>query len=419
MDKTQYNRTAKDVIVVVLKYAVVVGALAYLILSGKLQWRYLWVAAGNYHLVALAVCLQLLVYLFSFVRYKFLLKGVGLHIELSDVIAIGFIGAFFGIFMFGNVGGDMAKLTYIARETGKKAEVVASIMADRFLGVLGLFVLGGIAIFWNWPEVLATPGLHSLTLALLGAVLGTGFAGLVCLVSLTKGRRTAGFLWLLVVGIIATTAAVTTWGEEIAFSGTASDMALLYGRMFLVLAVAALASLCCGILVPELAPGGRIAAFITRCLPLGGKITSLVRSVLAYRNHSGILLGAFGISVLVQFVALLALYLFSQAIQLERPPTIEHVFYAAPLAIATGSLPLPGSGLGVGEVAFDQLLSRCRTKAYEPIEGGAGVFLMARCWGVILSLIGLPFYLRSKRRLSRSILISEMEREYNSNSTSI
>jgi glycosyltransferase involved in cell wall biosynthesis len=133
----------------------------------------------------------------------------------------------------------------------------------------------------------------------------------------------------------------------------------------------------------------------------------------------GIGLGAFGISALVQFIALLALYLFSQAIQLERPPTIEHVFYAAPLAIATGSLPLPGSGLGVGEVAFDQLLSRCRTKAYEPIEGGAGVFLMSRCWGVILSLIGLPFYLRSRRGLSRSILISEMEREYNSNSTTI
>jgi len=411
MDKTPYNRAAKDLIVVVLKYAVVIGALSYLMLSGKLQWRYLWVTAGGYHLVALAVCLQLLVRLVSFMRYKLLLRGVGLHIGLSDVIAIGFIGTFFGTFMFGNVGGDMVKLTYIARETGKKAEVVASIMADRFLGVLGLFVLGGVAIFWNWPEVVATPGLHSLTVALVGVLLGTGFAGFVCLVALTKGKRAAGFLWLLVAGITTTTASAVMWGEKIAFFGTASDMELLYGRMLLVLAAAMLSSLCCGILVPELAPGGRIVEFITRCFPLGEKITALVRSVLAYRNHFGILLGAFGISVLVQFMALLALYFFSQAVQLERPPTIEHVFYAAPLAIATNNLPLPGSGLGVGEAAFDQLLSKCRTKTYEPIEGGAGVFLLARCWGIILGLIGLPFYLGSRRRLSSSIHIVETERE--------
>ncbi len=397
MDKTQYNKTAKDLIVVVLKYAVVVGALSYLMLSSKLQWRYLWVTTGGYHLVALAVCLQLLVLLLSFVRYKLLLRGVGLHIGLSDVIAIGFIGSFFGTFMFGNVGGDMAKLTYVIRKTGKRVEASTSVIVDRLLGLLGLFVLGAIAIFLNWPEVAATADLHSLSLVLVGVLFGTGLSGFVSLVALIKGRGSALIVWLGVVGVI-TVAAILGWqGDKLEFFGTKGTAEVLQGRMLLVLLFGCLVSLWCCILVPALVTGGRIEEFCIKHIKLGDRAMTFIHSVLAYRNHFTSLLSAVTISVFIQFIALISLYLFSQALQLERTPTLGHIFFAAPLAIATNNLPLPGSGLGVGESAFDQLLSRCRTVAHKSIQGGAGIFLLARCWGIVLGLIGLPFYLRGKK----------------------
>ena len=73
------------------------------------------------------------------------------------------------------------------------------------------------------------------------------------------------------------------------------------------------------------------------------------------------------------------------------------MLFAAPEAFLTSSLPLPGGGLGVGELAFDEVLRHCRVGGL-PVLGGAEIFLSWRLLSVILGLIGLPWYLRDAPR---------------------
>jgi len=143
---------------------------------------------------------------------------------------------------------------------------------------------------------------------------------------------------------------------------------------------------------PVFSPDGKTAGFIKR-LPLGGKLMSLITSLLRFRGHFGILLAGFAVSVCIHLLLLGALYMFSQSVILEPSPTAGQVFFAGAPAYVSGVLPLPVGALGVGETIFDYLLGRCTVEGI-PVRGGAGVFLLTRSWRLTLVLLlGVPFYL--------------------------
>jgi uncharacterized membrane protein YbhN (UPF0104 family) len=103
-------------------------------------------------------------------------------------------------------------------------------------------------------------------------------------------------------------------------------------------------------------------------------------------------LAAIGLSVLLHGLLVTSIYLFGLALLTTSTAGFEEVLFAAPVAMLTMILPLPAGGLGVGELAFDQVLITAAT-----VKGAAGVFLFFRCLGMLLNLVGLPFYLWNKR----------------------
>ncbi|MGH7914516.1 MAG: lysylphosphatidylglycerol synthase transmembrane domain-containing protein [Candidatus Binataceae bacterium] len=62
-----------------------------------------------------------------------------------DYLAYGFIGMFTNVFVPGLVGGDALRAVYLGRRHQRLADAIASVAADRIVGLIGLFWLAGTA----------------------------------------------------------------------------------------------------------------------------------------------------------------------------------------------------------------------------------------------------------------------------------
>jgi len=86
------------------------------------------------------------------IRWQMILRVQGLDLKFSRTVSIVFVGMFFNAFLLGSTGGDVIKAWYVAHETHhKKAEAVITVIVDRLIGLLVLFVIALVmmAIFYQ------------------------------------------------------------------------------------------------------------------------------------------------------------------------------------------------------------------------------------------------------------------------------
>src|SRR5207245_11635978 len=62
-----------------------------------------------------------------------------------DYLKYGFIGMFTNVFVPGLVGGDALRAVYLGRRHQRLADAIASVAADRIVGLIGLFWLAAAA----------------------------------------------------------------------------------------------------------------------------------------------------------------------------------------------------------------------------------------------------------------------------------
>jgi uncharacterized protein (TIRG00374 family) len=90
--------------------------------------------------------------LVGILRWQMILGVQELKLRFPRASSIFFVGMFFNAFLLGSTGGDVIKAWYVAHETHhKKAEAVATVVVDRLIGLLALFVLTLVmmAIYWH------------------------------------------------------------------------------------------------------------------------------------------------------------------------------------------------------------------------------------------------------------------------------
>jgi glycosyltransferase 2 family protein len=114
----------------------------------------------------------------TFVRWFFLVRVIEPKFTLRATLLLGSIGMVFNLVIPGAVGGDLIKAAYLVRMRIKKTQAVASMVIDRILGLLGLFVLASIAGGIAWGT--APPNVQKLIVA---AWVATGL-GLLVLVAI-------------------------------------------------------------------------------------------------------------------------------------------------------------------------------------------------------------------------------------------
>ena len=87
----------------------------------------------------------------SFARWYALVRVIDRRFTLGQAFLLGFIGNVFNLVIPGAVGGDFIKAAYLVRMEINRTQAVASMVIDRIVGLLGLFLLAGVAGAVAWP----------------------------------------------------------------------------------------------------------------------------------------------------------------------------------------------------------------------------------------------------------------------------
>jgi uncharacterized protein (TIRG00374 family) len=114
-------------------------------------------------LLGLGVLVFQLSLLITYVRWYLLVRVIEPRFTLRSTMLLGFIGYVFNLVIPGAVGGDFIKAAYLVRMHIRKTQAVASMVIDRIVGLLGLFLLAAIAGGVAWG--IATPPVRDLIVA--------------------------------------------------------------------------------------------------------------------------------------------------------------------------------------------------------------------------------------------------------------
>ena len=122
---------------------------------------------------AAAVALYLAGQALSAYRWQILSALLKVHGRYCEFLAYTFVCMFTNLFVPGLLGGDAARSVYLGRRHGRMGEAIASVVADRGVGLISLFWLAAIAaMFLNFaplPRSVITPTV------VVGAIAMAGF----------------------------------------------------------------------------------------------------------------------------------------------------------------------------------------------------------------------------------------------------
>ena len=145
---------------------------------------------GRLFLAAFAIYLTAM--LLTFLRWHQLVRVVEPSFRLNAAVLLGFIGTLYNLVIPGAVGGDLIKAAYLAKMDVRRTQAIASLVIDRVIGLLGLFMLAGIAGATAWP--VADGPIRRLILVVWVAV-AIGFVGLAMIFNQDSlARRIPGLL---------------------------------------------------------------------------------------------------------------------------------------------------------------------------------------------------------------------------------
>jgi len=176
-----------------LKYGLAIGLLTLMISLNYSKLKVLF--SQTPHLVPFAIAggVYFVILGMQYIRWWVLVRAIGLPFRLRDAVRLGLVGTFYNTFLPGAVGGDIVKAIFIAKgQTERKAAAVATVVADRLLGLFGLLLFGSAVGGACWiagdPKIEGNKSLQNLILICTGLA-GSGLIGFVGLGFLPASRQ--------------------------------------------------------------------------------------------------------------------------------------------------------------------------------------------------------------------------------------
>ncbi len=199
------NDSIKRNLITVIKFSLSISILWYLFTTAQKddQFENFLSQPKYWGWVGLGFISCILANLISFLRWRVMVRALGIPFTYFDAIRIGFIGSFFGLFAFGIIGSDTLRAFYVTRQVkGRMPEAICSVVADRVVGLITMFSFASLAFLLLDFEDIATahPGkLQTLNYAC-RVVLGVTVMCLVGVFSVILAphlEKTKTFQWLL------------------------------------------------------------------------------------------------------------------------------------------------------------------------------------------------------------------------------
>ena len=126
------------------------------------------------------------------IRFRVLLRIANVDAPLSLLLRLQLTAAFFNVVIPGNIGGDVVKALYVARDqpAEKRTTILLLAFVERLLGVSALVLTGTLVAITRAPMLMNDPLLRPLAVAVSIVGLGTFFGGLLALAIVRKaGHR--------------------------------------------------------------------------------------------------------------------------------------------------------------------------------------------------------------------------------------
>ena len=170
------SRQVKNYFWTLLKLGIALSLVGYLVQQGKLDFSKLTILIEKPEVLVATVLgwIVVLVLMISW-RWQLLLRGMGLEASFPRVLQLYLIGLFFNSTMPGAVGGDIIKAVYVMRDhrAKNKTPAMLTILLDRIIGLMGLFLIGAVAVSLKLPTFWASPMLKPIVLMIYGLLVFT------------------------------------------------------------------------------------------------------------------------------------------------------------------------------------------------------------------------------------------------------
>jgi uncharacterized membrane protein YbhN (UPF0104 family) len=161
------------------------------------------------------------------------------------------------------------------------------------------------------------------------------------------------------------------------------------------------------LLIPGVTQGA-FSSFLQRLPRLGPLFGKLLGAIRIYRRKPGMLALACALSVVIHSLSTIGIWLVARGLPGEVPSLADH-FVIIPLAMVTGVLPLPVNGLGAFEAVVAFLYQRVPVDLAVAEGRGLVVSLGYRAITILIAMIGVCYYLASRREVAA--VLEEAERE--------
>jgi len=138
----------KKVLIILLKFGLPLLIIGWLVSTvDRKQLAELQQRTINWPLIAAAFVIHFVAVSLCFHRWYLLVRALDIPFRIRDAFRLGFLGYLLNFVSVGIVGGDLFKAIFIAREQpGRRTLAVASIMADRIIGLYALLLVTSVAL---------------------------------------------------------------------------------------------------------------------------------------------------------------------------------------------------------------------------------------------------------------------------------
>ena len=147
------------------------------------------------------------------------------------------------------------------------------------------------------------------------------------------------------------------------------------------------------------ATGGTLSQWLCKLPKIGGTFAKLIGAVRIYRRRMGVIVATIAMSVLSHGLFATTIYLLATGLPGQAPTFLEHLAIV-PLAMVTGILPLPLSGLGAFEGVLDYLYRSASVVGPQILKGqGLVVALAYRAVTIAIAVVSCVFYLGQRQEV--------------------
>jgi uncharacterized protein (TIRG00374 family) len=127
-------------------------------------------------LVLLGYALHLAMVLLNAWRWQILVRAQGTPLALARLVSYYLVCMFFNTFTPTSIGGDVARVIDLARDTGRRATALASVLVERVVGLLVLLPVSLFGLALSFGRLAGHRALFVYLEGLLVAVLAVAFA---------------------------------------------------------------------------------------------------------------------------------------------------------------------------------------------------------------------------------------------------